>query len=457
MPNTRISDLTAAASVAGTDAYPSVQTAGVGPVKTSLTQITAFALANAPAGAVATPSIAPTGDPNTGFWFPAADTIAASTGGSERLRINSSGNVGIGTTSPNAAVDIANGNEALRINADFALFRGYGADKTTSVGFLQFNKSADVILSAEQSIPLVFKTNATEKMRITSAGNVGIGTASPSRRLEVHGTPSTIGGDATGMLVSVVNNNTAFNASPTSGISLWNRFNTAGDAFPSAAIQGGKENTTDGNYAGYMSFFTIGAAGGVFERMRINSAGDVGIGTTSPSGALNVYRNTNGNATVRLENASNGSSAYANFQVRNDAGNNVEFGMQSSTRSTTYPANEGWIYASNSVNIGYAGSTKFYAGSFERMRIDSAGNVLIGTTSSPTTGTQCLTIETDAAPTATPADTVTFYSSDLSAGNTMPSFYTEGTIVGTGTPTADRTIAVRINGTVYYLLASTIP
>ena len=49
-------------------------------------------------GAVGTPSIAHKGDLNTGLWFPAADTIAASTAGSERMRIDTNGNVGIGLT-----------------------------------------------------------------------------------------------------------------------------------------------------------------------------------------------------------------------------------------------------------------------------------------------------------------------------------------------------------------------
>ena len=49
-------------------------------------------------GAVGTPSYTFTGDLNTGFWSPAADTIAASTAGSERLRLDSSGNLGLGVT-----------------------------------------------------------------------------------------------------------------------------------------------------------------------------------------------------------------------------------------------------------------------------------------------------------------------------------------------------------------------
>jgi hypothetical protein len=52
-----------------------------------------------PAGAEATPAIATQGDQNTGIWFPAADTIAISTGGVERLRVNSNGEFLVGATS----------------------------------------------------------------------------------------------------------------------------------------------------------------------------------------------------------------------------------------------------------------------------------------------------------------------------------------------------------------------
>lgn len=50
------------------------------------------------AGTAAAPTLIPTGDTNTGMWFPAADTIAWSTAGSERARIDSNGNFGIGAT-----------------------------------------------------------------------------------------------------------------------------------------------------------------------------------------------------------------------------------------------------------------------------------------------------------------------------------------------------------------------
>jgi hypothetical protein len=82
-----------------------IQTAGVTAVTVDSSQNVTLAAALAvtgvttvQAGAVGTPSITTTGDTNTGIYFPAADTIAFTEGGAEVMRINSSGNVGIGTT-----------------------------------------------------------------------------------------------------------------------------------------------------------------------------------------------------------------------------------------------------------------------------------------------------------------------------------------------------------------------
>lgn len=67
-----------------------------------------------PAGTVSAPSITTDGDTNTGIFFPAADTIAFTEGGTEVMRITSAGNVGIGTSSPAQTLDVSGIVQATR-------------------------------------------------------------------------------------------------------------------------------------------------------------------------------------------------------------------------------------------------------------------------------------------------------------------------------------------------------
>ena len=83
---------------------------------------------NVTAGTVTAPAIAPTGDSNTGIFFPAADTVAIGEGGTEVLRINPSGNVGIGTTSPTAKLDVVG---TMNVSSD-----GSGPASLAVAGFI---------------------------------------------------------------------------------------------------------------------------------------------------------------------------------------------------------------------------------------------------------------------------------------------------------------------------------
>lgn len=112
----------------------------------------------------------------------------------ERMRITNAGNVGIGTASPIVTLDL---NAAT-----------YCALQTSSGGVqAQFasNSGGTVDVRAVSNHPMTFRTNNTERMRIDASGNVGIGTSSPSVRLDVNGS---INGTWAGATIAVANGGT---------------------------------------------------------------------------------------------------------------------------------------------------------------------------------------------------------------------------------------------------------
>jgi hypothetical protein len=129
----------------------------------------------APDGSASAPAITNDGDTNTGIFFPAADTIAFAEGGAEAMRIDSSGNVGIGTTSPAYKLDV-NG----QIRGDFIVRATQGSVGT----FIVANNSGSFgVVGTVTNHPLLLSTNDTERMRIDSSGNLLVGTTTASGKL----------------------------------------------------------------------------------------------------------------------------------------------------------------------------------------------------------------------------------------------------------------------------------
>ena len=126
-----------------------------------------------PAGAVGTPSITTTGDTNTGIFFPAADTIAFAEGGAEVARFDSSGRLGIGTTSPN---------RLLSLYATQPVFQITNVASGNTQGTIQYqvSGSTDFVLDNQGSGSggiISFSQAGTERARIDS-GNLLVGTTS---------------------------------------------------------------------------------------------------------------------------------------------------------------------------------------------------------------------------------------------------------------------------------------
>jgi hypothetical protein len=113
------------------------------------------------------------GDTNTSIRFPSADTVTIETAGSERLRVDSSGLVGIGTNSPSQELHIQTTNSQVEIVL--------GSSSQTSSIFNNANAAFGIL------------DGSSERLRVDSSGNVGIGTTSPSTKLDVSGDIKTSG------------------------------------------------------------------------------------------------------------------------------------------------------------------------------------------------------------------------------------------------------------------------
>ena len=281
---------------------------------------------------------------------------------SEKLRIDSAGRVGVGTITPHSSYRFD-----IRHTSDSILHLGQNNNTLTGMvnnswNVLSFqgtncelglykDSSGDFsyIMGTYQgsvNIPLVFRTgNRVERLRITSDGDVGIGTDSPSYRLQVHNSDGALfrvltGHEGTYDLRYVYQNSEA---------NIWS--------------YGSTDLTFGTRYNKKLHLVTNGPG----KRLTIDGSGLVGIGDESPTVSLSLKRNQTSNHYVRVENI-NSSTTYTGLSLKTPT-LDCQIWNQG-------PSGGGYGGA-NSMNFyqsGTYGPFAFYHGTDERFRIETDGD-----------------------------------------------------------------------------------
>lgn len=324
-------------------------------------------------------------DTDTGMWSPAANTVAVSTDGSERMRITSAGNVGIGTSAPTRKVTIFNNDATNNTSVPTLSLHSDRNDRGASLDVVRGALSSVIGLAISTSDG----ADPVERMRINPNGNVGIGTSSPGATLNIIGTSNPA--------VDI-----DYYETGTGGASYRGRKARGSAGSPSAVASGdylstllaaGYGATGFGGNIGLIGFranqnFTDTARGTniVFEntpdgsnsrseRMRIDSSGQVGIGTSSPNASISTL---GGFATLEAASFNRGA-------------------MGSGIKVTLSSASYSVLATDKPLGLGTTGAFEVLlsTNNTERMRITSGGNVGIGTTGPANR----LAVQNDTAPT----------------------------------------------------------
>ena len=272
-------------------------------------------------------------DETIAIWNYEATAMRFATSGAEKMRIDSSGQVGIGTTSPSASLHInttndaslfftRDGGSAFSIEHDASQIYFY--NRTISKSVLEFEHSGSVVINEQGHSTVDFRVEGDSDANLfftdASADRVGIGTSSPEERLHLKNGNFRVGGDNAGSDYGVI-------FTPADAASYWHIYNDAG---------------------GHLAFGRSATIGSL-EKMRIDSSGNVGIGTSSPSMKLNI---------------SHGDQDGLRFTAANTHETFIDFG-------DTDDNDAGSIRYDHNDN-----SLAFRVNASERVRINSDGDVL---------------------------------------------------------------------------------
>ena len=274
-----------------------------------------------------------------------AQPIAFYTGGSEKMRIAAAGEIQFGTGSNNAGFIDFDGT-SVQINTQRNPNTGAFVDTAKS------NASINLV-GADGGSYIKFNTNdvnnatANERMRLTPTGNLGVGTSTPTVKLEVNGDIK----------------------STNIGISGFITHN--GD---SGTFMGWSADDTN-------VFYTAGN-----ERLRIDASGNLGVGTQTPTARITLADHTTAAGGIKFRSAASSVSLYS--QGSGTLTTNGSFNVGARVRiAGGNAASDPDVGLSQTGGIGFTrvstNDIAFITSSSERMRLNAAGDLLIGTTGTP--------------------------------------------------------------------------
>jgi hypothetical protein len=263
------------------------------------------------------------------------------TSGGAGMRITSAGLVGVGTSSPGRSLEVfGSASSFARFNATGLLANGL------DVGY---SSAGYALINNQENTSLAFATNNTERLRITSAGLVGIGNSAPSKTLDVVGDAKIVKTASTQNILLGVS----------SGAIGYKTQIDFGHPTVGARIE---SERLGANTQSSLSFWTTSAAGATGRALTIDASQRVGIGTASPSAPLCVQGAANSDQLIvtGLNGLSRGLKISTGADYANDS--LVKYDAQ---------------YASGSNY----GAHAFLTGGQERLRLDRLGRLLVGTSS----------------------------------------------------------------------------
>ena len=268
----------------------------------TFTALGASGVATFSAGTASAPAITTTGDTNTGIFFPAADTIAFAEGGAEVMRLDSSGNVGIGTTSITSRLTIG-GYSSADQTADIRISRsssGTAIQAGPNITFADGTTNNTTALQVTQGRFGVWNYGSgfwSERMSIDSSGNLGLGVTPSAWNSSVRALETATGAFYSFTSGSVSNFYMLSNAYlNSSGTPTYKQSAEAAQYLHSAGQHQWftAPSGTAGNAISFSQVMTLHASGG----LSIGNTTDPGAKSLSVSGALveNVFTITDGAA-----------------------------------------------------------------------------------------------------------------------------------------------------------------